>query len=243
MKIFTTINPKNNFEAQNEAIQSWLKKYQVVSINTKEEINKIKNKYPGVSFVPTTDTYEYNNKKLIKIDSILLEMSKVNGYSCFLNSDIILKDGMDIEINQRHLNNGIYLSTRYDVDEENNLSKFVWGFDFFCIHSKYSKHFRNEIFTIGLPWWDYWIPICAYMKGFNLYHIDYELFYHKKHKLNYDMKKWYSLGQELYEHLKPFIEEDFKLSDFMVGENGIMLIKKFIDSKLINIKQSNTINL
>jgi hypothetical protein len=243
MKIFTTINPKSNFEAQNEAIQSWLKKYEVISVNTEEEISEIKEIYPDVNFISTNETYQYKNKKLIKFDSILSEMSKINGYSFFLNSDIILKEDMEISINERHLNNGIYLSTRYDVDDD-SVSFFKWGFDFFCIHSKYLHHFKNEKFAIGLPWWDYWLPICAYMNGFNLYHLDYELFYHRKHETNYDMEKWKDLGKDLYFYLKPLIpKEEFKFEEFMQSKNGVMLIKKFIDSKLINIKQSYEINL
>lgn len=243
MKIFTTINPNGNFDAQSEAINSWLEKYDVVSVNTKDEVEILKNLYPGVEFKITDDFYLYKNKKLIKFDSILFEMGQVSGYSCFLNSDIILKKDMEIKINSRHLNNGIYLSTRYDIDG-NEISFYKWGFDFFCIHSKYVNHFKNDLFAIGLPWWDYWLPICAFMNGFNLYHLDYQLFYHRKHKTNYDMKKWHSIGYDLYNQISSYLDTDELLfNSFMENEDNVMLIKKFIDSKLINLKQSNIINL
>jgi hypothetical protein len=41
MKVFTTINPNDNFEAQSKAVSSWSNKYQVYSVNTKEEIEKV----------------------------------------------------------------------------------------------------------------------------------------------------------------------------------------------------------
>lgn len=45
MKVFTTINPYGNFDAQKEAILSWTKFYEVYSVNSEEEINLAKDLY------------------------------------------------------------------------------------------------------------------------------------------------------------------------------------------------------
>jgi hypothetical protein len=74
MKVFTTINPNGNFDAQLEAINSWSNKYEVYSVNTKEEIEKISSVYTSVKFIETDITYQYNNKKLIKLNSILNDL-------------------------------------------------------------------------------------------------------------------------------------------------------------------------
>lgn len=237
MKIFTTINPNDNYESQLEATKSWMTKYEVFSVNTSEEIESIKYLYPYINFIEAKDIYQYKNKKLIKLDAILDAMSEHGGeYSCFMNSDIILNN-IDIKINERHLNNGIYISTRYENDN-GKISKFVWGFDFFCIHKNYLNLFKNKDFAIGLPWWDYWVPICAFMSNLNIYHLDYELFYHKTHELNYDMKKWKDLSEKLYQKLIVDIieSEEFKFEKFITADEGVMNIKRFIDKKMINLK-------
>ena len=64
MKIFTTINPNGNFDVQLEAMNSWSNKYEVYSVNTKEEIEKISSIYTNVKFIETDITYQYNNKNL-----------------------------------------------------------------------------------------------------------------------------------------------------------------------------------
>ena len=60
MKVFTTINPYGNLEAQNEALLSWSKHYEVYSINLKEEIELAKDKYPYLKFLETDDFYLVN---------------------------------------------------------------------------------------------------------------------------------------------------------------------------------------
>lgn len=237
MRIFTTLNPNGNFKSQFEATTSWLKNNEVISVNTKEEIEKIQHLYTDVIFVETDNTYNYKNKKLIKLNGILDAMYEHGGeYSIFMNSDIILNNNYDIKINERYLNNGIYICTRYEIDGE-NIYKFKYGFDFFCIHKNYLNLFKNENFAIGLPWWDYWLPVCAYMYNLNLYHIDYELNHHKTHQLNYDMEKWNDLAKDLYKDLiKKINSEYFTFNKFMSESDGVMTMKRFIDEKLINIK-------
>ena len=40
MKVFTTINPNDNFDAQNEALLSWSEKFDVYSVNTFKKNSK-----------------------------------------------------------------------------------------------------------------------------------------------------------------------------------------------------------
>ena len=99
MKVFTTINPNDNFEAQSKAVSSWSNKYQVYSVNTKEEIEKINSLYPNVTFVETKDTFNYKTKKLIKLNSILsaIDITCKSETVAIVNSDIILNK--DIYLN------------------------------------------------------------------------------------------------------------------------------------------------
>ena len=61
MNIFTTINPNGNFEAQNEAMSSWASKFTIYSVNTKNDIDKVKDLYPYINFIETTNTSWLNS--------------------------------------------------------------------------------------------------------------------------------------------------------------------------------------
>lgn len=239
MIIFTTINPNDFSDTQLNAISSWTKKYKVYSVNRKDEIERIKDIYKNVNFIETDDTYLYKNKKLIKLNSILDSIEKVStGVSAIINSDIILTDGLDINIKNRYLINGIFIGTRYELDNGEKYP-FIYGYDIFIFNSKYAPLFKNEKYVIGMPWWDYWIPICALKNRLNVYHIKDEIIYHKTHETNYEHKIWLEFGRHLYNDvIVDTLDSDtiLPLSKFYKGEeNEPIEVKKFIESKQINI--------
>jgi hypothetical protein len=239
MEIFTTINPNDLSDTQLNAISSWTKKYKVYSVNRKEEIERIKDIYKDVNFIETDDTYLYKNKKLIKLNSILDSIEKVsNGISAIINSDIILNDEVELNIKNRYLINGIFIGTRYELDNGEKYP-FIYGYDIFIFNSKYAPLFKNEKYVIGMPWWDYWIPICALKNRLNVYHIKDEIIYHKTHETNYEYKIWLEFGRHLYNDIiVDTLDSDtiLPLSKFYKGEeNEPIEVKKFIESKQINI--------
>jgi hypothetical protein len=235
MKVFTTINPNGNFDSQNEAISSWSKRYKVYSVNTKDEIEKIKDIYPNVTFVDTNDTFDYNERKLIKLNSILSAIEELsnNEAVAIVNSDIILNENIELNINKRYLINGIFIGTRYELDGDKKYP-FIYGYDVFIFNSKYTNIFKNDKYVIGMPWWDYWIPIIGLKRGLNIYHIKDEFIYHRTHDTNYDMNIWRSFGENLYNDLS--IKSNISFDSFLMGKEGEQMdIKKFIESKQINI--------
>ena len=244
MKIFTTINPNGNFESQNEAISSWSKRYNVYSINTKKEIENIKDIYPNVIFIETNDTFNYNGKKLIKLNSILSSIEEIseNETVAIVNSDIILNENIELNINKRYLINGIFIGTRYELDG-NKKYPFIHGYDIFIFNSKYSNIFKNDKYVIGMPWWDYWVPIITMKKGLNLYHIKDEFIYHRTHDTNYDMGIWKIFGEKLYDDLI-IDKSNITIDHFLRGSKDEQMdVKKFIESKQINISIINKIEI
>lgn len=238
MKVFTTINPNDNFGFQSRSISSWSNKYKVYSINTKEEIEKIKDFYPYVNFIETKDTFNYKTKKLIKLNSILSSIDEVcnSEQVCIVNSDIILNESLQLNINQRYLINGVFIGTRYELDGGNKYP-FVYGYDLFIFNSQYSKVFKNDNYVIGMPWWDYWIPLVCIKSGMNLYHIKDELIYHITHETNYDMSIWFDFGNKLYKDIViDTFSKNISLDEFIMGDKGEQMdIKKFIEYKQINL--------
>jgi hypothetical protein len=238
MKVFTTINPNDNFEAQSKAVSSWSNKYQVYSVNTKEEIEKVNSLYPNVTFVETKDTFNYKTKKLIKLNSILsaIDITCKSETVAIVNSDILLNQNLQININQRYLVNGLFIGTRCELDGDKKYP-FIYGYDVFIFNSKYTNIFKNDKYVIGMPWWDYWVPLACIKSGMNLYHIKDELIYHITHETNYDKDIWFEFAKCLYKDIViDTFNKNIRLEEFMMGDEGEQMdIKKFIEYKQINV--------
>ena len=249
MNIFTTINPNGNFEAQNEAMSSWASNFTIYSLNTKEDIDSIKDLYPYINFIETEETYFYKNKKLIKLNAILKAIENSDKeYVCIVNSDIILNTNMDISIllKDRYLDKGVIIGTRFELDGDKEPYPFTAGYDIFIFNKKNVNLFLNKNYVIGMPWWDYWIPIISNKNSFTIYHINSKLIYHKTHQTNYDGDVWNEFGQSLYKDIvskKGFWSTtDGKVFNDIKNYADIYSfctsIKKFIEKEQININLS-----
>lgn len=235
MKIFTTINPNSNFEVQHKALNSWCSKYEVYSVNTLEEIEKISSIYPQVKFIETNRTYDYGEKKLIKLNAILYAIESIcdgNTHVAIINSDIILNVDIKNSIFNKKYSDSLVIATRWELDN-GEIYPFNDGYDLFIFNTKYLNLYKNENYVIGLPWWDFWIPLISIKAGIKVYHIKNQLIYHLTHETNYDKDIWIEFGEYLYNDimvvlLKNPIRET--VYSFCSG------VKNFIESKQINIK-------
>lgn len=229
--VFTTINPNGNFDSQNEAILSWTSKYKVYSVNTKDDIEKINDLYPSVTFIETEDIYIYKDKELIKLNAMLDAIkSKCKDNCIIVNSDIIRKN--DIELNKKHLKDSLIIGSRYEIDGDKPIYQFVKGYDLFIFNKKYVNNFYNENYVIGMPWWDFWVPVIADKSSLVVYHINDPIIYHRTHQTNYDDDIWIKFGEYLYTDIMiKMLKNPIKVSiyEFCVS------IKYYIEKKQINI--------
>ena len=149
MKVFTTINPYGNFDAQREAILSWCKEYDVYSVNNEEEIKIAENLYPEVTFIETKNTYQVGSKTLIKLDAILDAIKTIDTKKCaIVNSDIILRRKVKID---RKFDSSLVIATRWELGEKPSYP-FTYGYDLFIFDTKLLELFYNKNYVIGMPW-------------------------------------------------------------------------------------------
>ena len=246
MNIFTTINPNGNFEAQNEAMSSWASKFSVYSVNTKNDIGKIKDLYPYIKFIETEEIYLYKGKELIKLNAILKAIKNSDKeYACIVNSDIILNTNIDVSslLKDKYLDKGLIVSTRFELDEDKDPYPFTAGYDIFIFNKKNVNLFLNKKYVIGMPWWDYWMPIISNKNQFNIYHISNRYIYHRTHQTNYDVDIWEEFGQDLYKDIVTkkgrWSTTDGKVISDIKNYADIYSfctsIKKFIEKEQINI--------
>jgi hypothetical protein len=242
MNVFTTINPNGDIESQIYSIDTWASKFKVYSVNTKEEILRIKEKFKNVEFIETDKVVDFNGKKLVKLNAILdAIVMKKSKYSCITNSDIILNKSIDPKklISKKHLEDGIIVSKRYELGGE-KIYQFEDGYDLFIFNIKNIKIFYNEGFALGMPWWDFWIPMMADRFLLKLYFTKNEVIYHKTHDTNYSYDSWEIFGNRF---LAELISMGLKVNrvdgaKHFFENNGQLcqVCKNFIESKKIDIK-------
>jgi hypothetical protein len=230
MKIFTTINPYGNFESQNESLLSWSKYYEVFSVNPKDEIEIAKDKFPYVKFIETDNIFIYGKKKLVKLNAILKSMKEIDSKKfAIVNSDIILKR----DIPTKFLTADLTIGTRWELDDVNKPYPFNNGYDLFIFNKDIIDFFINENYVIGMPWWDFWIPLIAIKLQLSVNHIKNEIIYHRTHQTNYDADIWIKFGEYLY---KDIIINLMKRKIDVDVYTFCTVVKKFIESKQKNIK-------
>jgi len=231
MVVFTTINPFGNFEAQDEALKSWSEKYDVYSINPYDEIELAKTKFPYINFIGTDDIYLYGKKKLVKLNAILNGIKIVKPKTCaIVNSDIILDGNLKLD---KYIKDGLVISTRWELDGVKKIYPFVNGYDLFIFDYKYIDIFYNNNYVIGMPWWDFWIPLIANKCSLRVYHIKNDVIYHRTHETNYDDNIWVKFGEYLYKDIMVNIMKNYMeitVWEFCTG------VKKYIELKQKNIK-------
>jgi hypothetical protein len=238
MKVFTTINPYGNFDAQREAILSWCKEYDVYSVNSEEEIKIAEELYPEVVFVQTKNTYQVGSKTLIKLDAILDAIKSTDAKRCaIVNSDIIL--GRKVKID-RKFDSSLVIATRWELGKKPSYP-FTDGYDLFIFDRKILELFYNKNYVIGMPWWDFWIPIVANRAGIPIYHIKNEIIQHRTHKTNYAQETWHIFANFFYSDIKKLgglwkIDESILNNPDLEDGKFCTHMKKFIESNQINIK-------
>lgn len=241
MKVFTTINPYGNFDAQKEAMISWSSKYELYSVNSASEIEIAKELYPEVSFIETSNTYQIGEKTLVKLDGILDAIKSTRATKCaIVNSDIILSRKINID---KKCEGSLVIATRWELGDVPSYP-FESGYDLFIFDVRNIEIFYNKNYVIGMPWWDFWIPIIANKAMIPVYHIKNNLIRHRTHKTNYEHSTWQKFADYFYNDIKRLggnwkIDEDYtKDTDSYIIEDSIFgtAIKKFIVSTQINIK-------
>ncbi len=205
MVALTSISPTHVLgDIQNTAMLTWHNAgWKVYSLNSKEEIEIIKDKYPFVTFVPDTRCYEnkaLHGKTYISIASFFdFGETLEDNIIAIVNSDIQLRYDKFImdKIIDIINNNGFVIGKRYNYVESFNDARVEGaGIDFFCTNRECLPCFpRTYEFVMGQCWWDYWLPTLVIKCGIPLYKIVHPLLYHKRHPLQWSQELWYKLAE------------------------------------------------
>jgi hypothetical protein len=195
MIAITSISPSHkNFDIQQRAINSWITAgYEVVSLNSHEEIEQLKG-FTGVKFIPTVR----HNKKIfgkpyVIVSAIIDYLIEVKSeHSLIVNSDIIIldTDNTTEKLKQRSENEIIIMHRR---DFEGDISKsqvYTLGFDGFFLNYKHLEVFPQTILCLGQCHWDFWLPYIASINGAKISALSETYLFHVTHGTQYTKENW-----------------------------------------------------
>ncbi|MGL5080822.1 MAG: FkbM family methyltransferase [Microcoleaceae cyanobacterium] len=201
IKIITSIAPEN-LEKQRVAISTWKKLgFSVISLNSALEIEKLEPHYADITLqIVSRDAQAEVGKPLIYLDDMFCYFQDHPSKICaVVNSDIQLQaDENFSKWVLKEAEDAIIFGSRIEIEtlEQRQGELYNKGFDFFFFDSKYLKDFPPSKFCLGLPWWDFYLPLMALQQGWTLKHLVTPVAYHLKHSVNYNNQNWQKYGIE-----------------------------------------------
>lgn len=212
--IATSIAPKN-IERQQAAIQTWLDLgFSVVSLNTAEEVKQLKPIYQGVNFhTATRHGKEKYQKPYIYIDDILSYLRRQGTKICgIVNADIYLRASKNfIDFVTEQATNALLISSRLDISSASQKygKLYNFGFDVFFFDRSILAKLPTSEFCLGVPWWDYWMPLVSIQQGLAVKYLANSVAYHVEHDLNYKNDIWCKTGMDFTRLFAPHLHSLF----------------------------------
>lgn len=200
--IATSIAP-GKIELQQAAIASWQKLgFNVLSVNTKPEIDQLKGAFPLVLFIEAKrEASSIAGKPYIYIDDILQALMDSGSDVCgIVNSDIhILTDDNFIDFIADAARDAFVFGGRIDVGSLQDLQgeEYYGGFDIFFFGRSVIGLYPQSDMCLGVPWWDYWAPLVMMLKGVTVKQLISPVAFHLQHDTNWNMKIYYEFGRKM----------------------------------------------
>jgi len=163
--LVTSLVPGQRIDIQCETVQSWREyDFQIVSLNTQSEIDKLAGKFPSVRFLPQPrDGRIIAGKPVIYVNDILDYLQETKHKMCgIINSDIFLAPGYQIKERIGTAVNGtLLISPRTDVSNFTAVNGTLdpYGFDAFFFEREMLTIWEKTQFCLGMPFWDHWFSI------------------------------------------------------------------------------------
>jgi len=228
---------------QAHCIQSWTGNgFHVISVNHVDDIPALAARYPQIRFVPASrDAREWTGRKTPYIADLLLALQEANEPVIgILNSDLLFEPSTAWRENLPSMvAESLVMAHRYNTNSlaDGALRRFQ-GFDcFFFDKAMALCALENALpFAIGAPWWDYWFPCMALLRGRKVTIVDRPVTLHLFHKTAYsgqlqgefghhfancmirECQKRQSVQSDIFTALKPLLLE---IADLPLGSEAL----------------------
>ena len=198
--IATSLSPTDDLAVQPTAIKSWIGHgCTIISVNTEEEINALSPAFPNVEFVCADRTAEQFAGRPVPYIYDLLQAAKAAADDDqtigVANADIFLRPAPGLASFLASAAKGaVILGPRVDVPHLDSFEKYVpeneptysIGYDYFLMSRDVADAFNDSPFAIGMPFWDYWLPLTAYLAGHQLKTLNSPVALHISHETRWN---------------------------------------------------------
>jgi len=186
---------------QQSCIQSWTDAgFRILSLNFPEETPHLISHYPMVDFITVDcDNATRLGRKTPLISDFLRVLAEQNERIIgILNADILLENHDWINVINRSTRKALAVAHRADVLslDCNDPVSYRDGYDLFFMERKSIPQGITYPFAMGLPWWDYCLPIYSMLRGLPVNIIASPMAFHLQHAMNYMWESWQYMAHE-----------------------------------------------
>lgn len=179
---------------QRLCVRSWCDcGFRILSVNDESEIAELSARHPDVEFVPTArNASAITGRKNPYIADLIAALLATDApHLGIVNSDIVFEPCTAWQSQlPAILDDSVAGLQRLDTHalREGALRRFYWGYDAFFFGRAAAREFADCAgeFAMGLPWWDYWLPAAAVLKGRSFRVLERPFAMHLSHSQGYN---------------------------------------------------------
>lgn len=172
-------------EIQLEAVRSWRSAgMNVVSFNHPSEIAELERAHPDVTFVSILKTGRQIFRKHYAPIQMMLKWAISKWASVMIiNADVVLRMSSEqLDRLRNATDRGLAYLVRFNHDgNEEKAEPEAWGIDGFLFHGRCTPVSFSEIFVMGQPAWDWWLPCTFVRRKMPVYAIAGAVALHRRH--------------------------------------------------------------
>jgi hypothetical protein len=204
--VVTSIVPDRDHALHSTTTASWRAAgCEVISVNAASEIASIRAAFPDVKVVTAPATAErFAHKPVPYIHDLLKTLrSACAAYDVpleqctvgIINADIYFRNGPALaDTLRREAQGALILGPRVDVDASASFTAYrptgdetySVGYDYFFMSGDLLEDFADSPFCMGMPFWDYWLPLAALLQGRPLKSLNAPVALHVTHDTRWD---------------------------------------------------------
>ena len=197
--VITSVMPRR-IEAQRAALQSWRAAgLSVISVNSREEAAALIEHFPDLKFRVIERPAEDRGRPFVPIKALIQTAKESSEDICgILNSDIEFHgDIRFFDTVCREVNGSLVFGNRIDFADtgRTNGKAFRNGYDFFFWDRANSSLLEDTPMVLGMPWWDFWLPLHAYAQGLRTKRFVTSAMIHVAHPIAWDILNYVKFAQ------------------------------------------------
>lgn len=233
LSILTSLSPKN-IEHQVACINTWNSwGGKIYALNTIDEIKLLKPNFPYITFIeaPRSALNLYTKSYMFINDILSINTWIENDIIAIINSDIAFDSSLFMQNAHSDIldkaTDSFVFANRYDV-KATEKTIYKLGFDVFIFPAKFIKLIQPNRLAMGVPWWDYYLPMISLLDKFPTLHWINNGITHKHHTTNYSNELHQRVCSDVIDLLNEHIPDSDKIPTNMNSS-------EFADNVLYNM--------